>query len=140
MYQSTTIVGRLGRDPEMRYLDNGQPVTSFSVATDRKYSDGSGQQVKETTWFRISVFGKQAESCNQYLKKGSMALIEGRLQIDSKTGGPRVWTRQDGTSSASFEIVANTVRFLSSRGEGSGAAGGGDYAEMADTGEGDIPF
>ena len=88
MYQHITIVGRLGRDPEMRYTPSGQAVTSFNVATDRQYTDANGQKVKETTWFRVSVWGKQAETTNQYLKKGSMVLVDGRLTPDPKTGGP----------------------------------------------------
>ena len=111
-YQHTTIVGRLGRDPEMRYTPNGQAVTSFSVATDRQYTDANGQKVKETTWFRVSVWGKQAEPCNQYLKQGSVVLVDGRLTPDPKTGGPRVWKKQDGSEGASFEISATAVRFL----------------------------
>lgn len=140
-YQSTTIVGNLGRDPEMRYLPNGNPVTSFSVATSRSYTNNQGVKVDETTWFRVSVFGKAAESCNQYLKKGSKVLVEGRLQAD-KSGGPRVWTRQDGTPAASFEITANTVRFLSSRGDhagGGGEEGGGGEFVAPDAGD-EIPF
>lgn len=142
MYQHITIVGRLGRDPEMRYTPNGQAVTSFSVATDRQYTDGNGQRVKETTWFRVSVWGKQAETTNQYLKKGSMVLVDGRLTADPKTGGPRIWKKQDGTEGASFEINASSVRFLSTRSET--AAGGGEYGEESLSapagGEEDIPF
>ncbi|MBN1370878.1 MAG: single-stranded DNA-binding protein [Anaerolineaceae bacterium] len=140
-YQSTTIVGNLGRDPEMRYLPSGQPVTSFSVATSRSYTNNQGTRVEETIWFRVSVFGKMAETCNQYLKKGSKVLVEGRLQAD-KSGGPRVWTRQDGTPAASFEITANTVRFLSSRGDhagGGGEEGGGGEFVAPDAGD-EIPF
>jgi single-strand DNA-binding protein len=145
-YHSITVVGRLGRDPEMRYLPNGDPVTSFSVATDRQYNDKSGQKVKETTWFRVSVFGKQAETVNQYLSKGKLALIEGRLRADPKSGGPAVFTRQDGTAGAAFEIVANTVRFLSPKGEGEGAEMGAPVAVGAGADGGaaeateDIPF
>lgn len=140
MYQSVTVIGRLGRDPEMRYMPNGDPVTSFSIATDRVYNDRNGGKQKETTWFRVSIFGKQAEIANQYLSKGKMVLVEGRLRVDPKTGGPTTFTRQDGTVSASFEIVANTVRFLSPRDEGgvpSSDMGGG---EPSDGGETDIPF
>src|SRR5512143_3880081 len=115
MYQQTVIVGNLGRDPEMRHTANGTPVTSLNVATNRRYTGNDGQVVKETTWFRVSVFGKQAEACAQYLKKGSSVLVEGRLQSDPKSGGPRVFNRQDGTTGASFEIFANTVRFMSGR-------------------------
>lgn len=141
MYQHITIVGRLGRDPEMRYTPSGQAVTSFNVATDRQYTDANGQKVKETTWFRVSVWGKQAETTNQYLKKGLLVLVDGRLTPDPKTGGPRVWKRQDGTEGASFEISASSVRFLSPRSE---SGGGGEYGEegsMAPAGgDEDIPF
>jgi len=93
LYQSITIIGRLGRDPEMRYLPSGEPVTTFSVATDRAWNDKNGQRQKETTWFRITVFGKQAEIVNQYLSKGRMVLVEGRLRPDPKTGGPAIYQR-----------------------------------------------
>ena len=117
MYQNIIIVGNLGRDPEMRYTPSGQAVTNFNVATNRQYTSSDGQQVKETTWFRVSAWGRQAETCNQYLKQGSKVLIEGRLNADPTTGGPRIWTRQDGTPGSSFEITAQTVRFLSTRQE-----------------------
>jgi single-strand DNA-binding protein len=116
-YHTIIIVGNLGRDPEMRFTPSGQPVTSFSVATNRQYTDSSGQQVKETIWFRVTTWGKLAETCNQYLKKGRMVLVEGRLVPDLNTGGPRVFSRQDGSSGASFEVMANTVKFLTPRGE-----------------------
>ncbi len=124
MFQQLIIVGNLGRDPEMRYTPSGQPVTSFSVATTRQYTDGNGQVVKETTWFQVSAWGKQAEACNQYLHKGSKVLVEGRLTVDPATGGPRLWERQDGTTSASFQVTAATVRFLSSQSGDSSPRGG----------------
>jgi single-strand DNA-binding protein len=141
MFHTIIIVGNVGRDPEMRYTPAGQAVTSFSVATNRQYTTGGGEQVKETTWFRISAWGKQAEVCNQYLKKGSKVLIEGRLTPDKTSGGPRVWTGQDGQPRASFEVTAQTVRFLTTRaeaGEGPAAGGGTDMAEVPP--EDDIPF
>ena len=106
-----------GRDPEMRYTPSGQAVTNFSVATNRQYTGSDGQKVKETVWFRISAWGKQAETCNQYLRRGSKVLVEGRLNADPASGGPRVWSGQDGVPKASFEITADTVRFLSSAGD-----------------------
>ncbi len=118
MYQRLVLVGNLGRDPEMRYTPNGTPITNLSVATSRKWTDASGQVKEETAWFRVSVFGKQAEICNQYLAKGRKVLVEGTLIVDEKTGGPRVYTRKDGTAGASFEVRASTVRFLSPKGEG----------------------
>jgi single-strand DNA-binding protein len=140
MYHTIIIVGNVGRDPEMRYTPSGQAVTSFSVATNRQYTANNGEQVKETIWFRVSAWGKQAEICNQYLKKGSKVLVEGRLTPDPATGGPRVWTKQDGSSGASFEITASTVRFLSTRGEGEGGGMGGDAAFVGAPSEDDIPF
>lgn len=119
MYHTIIIVGNLGKDPEMRYTPAGQAVTSFSVATSRQYTAGSGEQVKETTWFRVSTWGKLAETCKQHLKKGTKVLVEGRITPDNSTGGPRIWTKQDGSAGSSFEVNASTVRFLSARGEGS---------------------
>jgi single-strand DNA-binding protein len=118
MYQTIIIVGNLGRDPEMKYNPNGQAVTSMNVATSRKYKGADDSMVKETTWFRVSVWGKQAESCNQYLHKGSKVLVEGRLVPDAATGGPKVWTSKEGKTGASFDVSASTVRFMSTRGEG----------------------
>jgi single-strand DNA-binding protein len=137
MYHTIIVVGNLGRDPEMRYTPNGQAVTSFPVATNRQYTASNGESVKETIWFRISVWGKQAESCNQYLKKGSKVLVEGRLTPDPKTGGPKVWEGQNGPG-ASYEITANTVRFLSTRGESE--MGAGESYSAHEGSEEDIPF
>lgn len=114
MYQTIHIIGRLGRDPESKFTAGGDAVTSFSVATDRSYNDRNGQRQKETTWFRVSIFGKQAEACNKFLKKGSLVLVEGRLTVDPQTGGPRIYQTKDGKSASSFEITASDVRFLSS--------------------------
>ena len=122
MYHTIIVAGNLGRDPEMRYTPSGQAVTNFPVATNRQYTDSNGQPVKQTIWFRISAWGKMAETCNNFLKKGSKVLVEGRLVADPKTGGPRVWQGQSGPG-ASFEISASTVRFLSSRGETGGGEG-----------------
>ncbi len=146
MYQTIIIAGNVGRDPEMRYTPSGQAVTSFSVATNRQYTNNNGETVKETIWFRVSAWGKTGEVCNQYLKKGSKVLVEGRLTADPATGGPRVWTAQDGATRASFEVSAQTVRFLSSRGETAEPGAGGAAASASDEGlppagdEGDIPF
>jgi single-strand DNA-binding protein len=143
MFHTIIIAGNVGKDPEMRYTPSGQAVTSFSVATNRQYTGGNGEQVKETIWFRISTWGKTAEVCNQYVKKGAKVLIEGRLTPDKTTGGPRIWTKQDGTSGSSFEVTASTVRFLSSRNESESGpvAGGSSGMEMAELPpEDDIPF
>lgn len=116
-YHTIIIVGYIGKDPEMRYTPAGQAVTNFSIAANRQYTSSGGEQVKETIWFRVSVWGKTAENCNQYLHKGSLVLVEGRLVCDPKTGSPRLYTRQDGSPGTAFEVSANTVRFLSGREE-----------------------
>jgi single-strand DNA-binding protein len=115
MYQSIIIVGNLGRDPEMRYTPSGQAVTSFSVAVSEQHNDKNGEKVKKTAWFRVSAWGKQAETCNEYLKKGSKVLVEGRLSPDPVTGNPKVYEKQDGTHGANYDVTAQVVRFLSSR-------------------------
>lgn len=143
MYQKLIIIGNLGGDPEMRYMPDGTAVTNFSVATNRGWTDSrTGESRDETTWFRVSVWGRQAEPANQYLSKGRRVLVEGRLRPDPDTGSPRLWTRQDGTVTASFEIHAENVRFLGSRDDSSGSYEGGDY-ESGGSGaqeEDDIPF
>ena len=136
-HQKNLIIGRLGADPEMRYAPNGQPVTNFSVATNRKYKNSGGVEVKETVWFKVSAWGKMAEVCNNYLHKGSQVYIEGRLIADPATGGPRIWTRPDGSPAASFEVTVELIRFIGGRnGEGNGA---GTPTE-ATAEEGEIPF
>jgi single-strand DNA-binding protein len=117
MYHKVIIVGNLGRDPEMRYTPNGQILAIFSVASNRRYTDAEGHSADETIWFRVTVWGKQAEACGQYLRQGSRVLVEGTLVPDSTTGGPRIFQRRDGTAGASFEVRAQTVKFLSAKGE-----------------------
>ena len=112
MYQKIIIVGNLGRDPEMRYTPSGQPVTNLSVATNRKWTSADGAPGEETIWFRVTAWGKLGETCNQYLVKGQQVLVEGRLRPDPATGGPRIWTGNDGVARASYELTANTVKFL----------------------------
>ncbi|HAY83718.1 MAG TPA: single-stranded DNA-binding protein [Chloroflexi bacterium] len=138
-YQKVVIVGNLGRDPDFRYLggdSNSQAVANFNVATNRQYTASNGERVKETTWFRVTVWGRQAETCNQYLRTGSQVLVEGRMTIDRETGGPRVYERSDGTFGASFELTGERVVFLSSRGD----AGDFSTSEPGMMEEDDIPF
>jgi len=111
MYQKIIIVGNLGRDPEMRFTPSGQPVTNMSVAVNRTWTNAEGEQQKETTWFRVAVWGKQAEICNQYLTKGRQVLVEGdRIKANAFKG-------RDGEPAASLELTARSVRFLGGRGE-----------------------
>ena len=139
MYHKIIIVGNLGQDPEMRYTQDGTPVTNFSVATNRKWNRPDGSQGEETIWFRVSAWRRLAETCNEYLQKGRLVLVEGRLQPDDR-GNPRIFTRNDGTTGASFEVTAFTVKFLGGRGEAPPAEIPGAPEEPpAEEGE-EIPF
>lgn len=143
MFHTIIVAGNIGRDPEMRYTPSGVPVTSFSVATSRQYNNTSGQSIKETIWFRVTCWSKLAEYASTYLKKGNKVLIEGRLVPDQATGGPRVFKRNDGTSSASYEINASTIRSIGSRGDFESSAGNtsndGEFGD-SDLDEDEIPF
>jgi len=109
MFHKLTIVGNLGKDPDMRFTTDGKAVTTFSVAASNRKD--------ETVWFRVSTWDKQAETCNQYLHKGSKVLVEGALRADG-AGNPRVYERKDGLGwAASFEVVASSVKFLSGKDE-----------------------
>mgnify|MGYP001165444055 CR=1 FL=1 len=107
------VIGNLGSDPEMRYTPNGAPVTSFSVATNRTYTTSQGERRDETEWFRIVAWNQLAETCNQFLKKGSSVYAEGRLRTDS-------WTSKEGEPRFTNEIVANQVVFLDKRSDNMG--------------------
>jgi single-strand DNA-binding protein len=116
MYQKIFLTGNLGRDPELRYTPNGTAVARFSVATTERWTDQSGQQQERTVWWNVSVWGKQGEAVSEHLKKGSQVFIEARMDPDSETGGPRVWKSRSGRTGASFDIVAQRVRFVGHRG------------------------
>jgi single-strand DNA-binding protein len=140
MYQKVIVVGHLGRDPEMRYMPDGTAVTNFSIATNRRWTDrASGEPRDETTWFRVSVWGRQAETANEYLSKGSQVLVEGRLEVDPQTGGPRLFTRQDGSVGSSFELRAFNFRFIGGRGDRGFVEGEAEESSPAQE-EDEIPF
>jgi len=109
-----TVIGHLGRDPEMRYTPNGQAVTSFSVASSRRYTTSGGEQKEETEWFNVSAWGKLGETCNQYLTKGQQVYIEGRMSS-------RTYEGRDGTTRVSIDVFLNDVQFLGRGGDGGGA-------------------
>lgn len=111
-YQEITVIGNLGNDPEMRYTPAGQAVTNFSIAANRQYKDASGEQVKITTWFRVSAWGKLAETANTWLAKGAQVAVKGRLNCDPATGGPRLYVTDGGVTRSSFEIDAKEIIFL----------------------------
>ena len=102
------IIGRLGRDPELRYTSSGQAVCSLNVATDESYNDRDGNKVERAEWHRVSAFGKIAESCANYLAKGSLVYVEGNLTT-------RKWQDQNGQERFTTEIKAKSVQFLDRR-------------------------
>jgi single-strand DNA-binding protein len=140
VYQRVIIVGNLGQDPQMRYTQSGVPVTSFSVATNRRWTNQDGSRGEETVWFRVSAWRGLAETCNEYLEKGRQVLVEGRLNPDPETGGPRIWTDRDGNPRASFELTARNVRFMGRAGTGAPSGGGTTPEEPPAEEEDEIPF
>lgn len=137
MYQKIIIAGYLGADPQMRYTPDGKPVTSFSVATSRTWTDAGGQRQEKTTWFRVSAWGPMAEACNQYLAKGRPVLVEGEMQ-EPRPYQP--YQARDGEWRASLDVRANTVKFLG-RGETQGSAQPtAQGADVPDVDEEAIPF
>ena len=133
------VIGNLGKDPEMRYTSNGQSVTSFSVASNRKYTTSTGEQREETDWFNVSAWGRLADTCNQYLTKGQQVYVEGRLHLRSYEG-------RDGQTRWVNEISLTDVQFLGRAGGPGGEESpyGGDQ-DMSDGGMptddiDDLPF
>jgi len=122
------LVGRLGKDPELRRTQQGVSIATFSIATDRRYKDRDGNPVDETQWHRVVVWAAQAETCERYLNKGRQVYVEGRLQHRSY--------EKDGATKYSTEVVADTVRFLGSAST-AGSATAGDTSGYADA---EIPF
>jgi single-strand DNA-binding protein len=128
------LIGKLGKDPELRYTPGGQPVASFSLATTERWTDKNGQRQDRTEWHNIVVWGKLAELVNQYLKKGRSAYIEGRITN-------RSWDDKDGNKKYRSEIVATTVEFLGDSKSGASVAPPemADQGESQETGPADIP-
>lgn len=119
MLNKVMIIGRLGRDPELRYTPGGQPLANLNIATDESYIDRDGNKVDRTEWHRVTVWGKAAENCNNYLAKGSLVYVEGSLQT-------RKWQDQQGQDRYSTDIKAQKVQFLDRKGD---RAQGGDWNE-----------
>ena len=132
MYQQTIVVGHLGADPVMRYVPSGAAVTSFSVATTRKWTNADGTPGEKTTWYRVSAWRKLAEVCNQYLSKGRLVMVIGEASASA-------YMPKDGGSEprASLELTAQTVKFLG-KGNGSGTEASDDTA--SDEGDIEVPF
>ncbi|HEY2119250.1 MAG TPA: single-stranded DNA-binding protein [Candidatus Acidoferrum sp.] len=123
------LVGRLGKDPEVRFTSGGQAVANFSMATDSSYKDKSGERQKRTEWHKIVVWGKQAEIAQKYLKKGSLIFVDGRLQT-------REWQDKEGQKKYTTEIVVNDFRMLGGRSDSmaAGATAGGGHSDDFDQG------
>ena len=109
MYQQITLIGNLAADPELRYTQDGTPVTSFRVATNRRWRTQDGTTQEKTVWFRVSAWRRLAETCDQYLTKGQRVLVVGEMEE------PSTWTDQEGNARASLEMQARNVQFLSPR-------------------------
>src|SRR5579864_4700473 len=131
------LVGRLGRDPETRFTSGGQAVANFTLATDETFKDRAGERQKRTEWHRIVLWGKLAEIAQQYLKKGMLVYVEGRIQT-------RQWEdKRDGQKRQTTEVVGNVMRMLTSRAEGAAAgagAAGGTGAGMGHARGGEVDF
>lgn len=137
MFQQITLVGNLGNDPEMRYTPNGVPVTSFSLAVNKRWAGQDGQQQEKTLWFRVTAWRKSAELASQYLSKGRQVLIVGELEE------PRTFTDRNGTVRVSLDVTANEIRFLG-RADGGHSDSAASPATVGEPGPGmsdeDIPF
>ena len=141
-FNKVILVGNLGRDPELRYTPQGTPVCSFSMATNERRKDKSGEMQDQTTWFRVTLWGRQAETASQYLIKGRPVYIEGRLRVEE-------WTDRDGKPRHTLEVHATDMQFI---GAGAGGAGRSEEAQaertpaaepatgQPDFAEDDVPF
>jgi len=137
MINKAMLVGRLGKDPEVRYTPDGAMVTSFSLATDEQWKDKNGEKVQKTEWHRIVTFGKLAEICGNYLVKGKLIFVEGRIQT-------RSWEDKEGVKRYTTEIVANNMQMLDSKGQNksdeSSADSTSNNSSNSSTPMDDVPF
>jgi len=127
------VLGNLGRDPELRHTAAGKAVCTLRIATNEVWSDQSGERQERTEWHSVVVWGRQAENCNQYLKKGRTVYVEGRLQT-------RKWQDKDGNERYTTEIVADRVQFIGGGAGGGGSFESGDVMPPPPGGDDDIPF
>jgi single-strand DNA-binding protein len=138
-FNKIILVGNLGRDPELRYTPQGTPVCSFTVATNEKRKDRAGETQDHTTWFRVTLWGRQAETASQYLTKGRPIYVEGRLRLEE-------WTDRDGKQRYTLEIHATDMQFIGggSRADEAPAVTGkplsADASPDTDLSDDDIPF
>jgi single-strand DNA-binding protein len=138
MINKAILVGRLGKDPEVRYTPDGMMITNFTLATDEQRKDKSGEKVKTTEWHRIVTFGKLAEICGKYLVKGKLVFVEGRIRTQS-------WEDKEGAKRYTTEIIASDMRMLDSKGQ-RGADASSEEPPISHSGadaplsEEDVPF
>ena len=140
-FNKVILVGNLGRDPELRYTAQGTPVCTFSIATNERRKDRNGEMQDHTTWFRVTLWNRQAETASQYLQKGRQVYIEGRLRVEE-------YIDRDGKPRQSLEVTATDMQFIGSRSDeqyaeraASASAGGGPASEPpGDLSDDDIPF
>ena len=135
MYQQLILIGHLGTEPEMRYTASGIPVTNFNMAVSRRWTNPEGQSQEKTTWFRVSLWRRQAEIASQYLAKGHRVMIVG--EVDNA----RPWTDRDGNLRASIEVTATELKLMESKGANHNGAHDAPPAESAPAGdEARVPF
>ncbi len=138
-FNKILLVGNLGRDPELRYTPQGTPVCSFTVATNERRKDRTGESQDQTTWFRVTLWGRQAETASQYLTKGRPIYIEGRLRIED-------WTDRDGRARYTLEVHATDMQFISGKGDDVSAPSRleehppNSSSNTSEIGDDDIPF
>lgn len=143
-FNKIILVGNLGRDPELRYTPQGTPVCSFTLATNERRKDKAGETQDITTWFRVTLWGRQAETASQYLTKGRPVYVEGRLRVEE-------WTDRDGKARHTLEVHATDMQFIGTRGEdggqshargdaGTSSSAGRGPASEPDINDDDIPF
>jgi len=128
MINKVILIGRLGADPEVRYTPDGTMIVNFRIATDESYKNKQGEKVSRTEWHRIIVFGKLAEICGNYLGKGRLVYIEGRLQT-------RTWDDKDGNKRSQTEVLASNMQMLESKGQ----SGSGKVQDIS-TNESSFPY
>jgi single-strand DNA-binding protein len=140
-FNKIILVGNLGRDPELRYTPQGTPVCSFTMATNERRKDRAGENQDVTTWFKVTLWGRQAETASQYLTKGRPVYIEGRLRLEE-------WTDRDGRQRQTLEVHATDMQFIGGRGEDAAPVargetstrGGRAEANEPEIADDDIPF
>jgi single-strand DNA-binding protein len=132
MVNKVILIGRLGKDPDVRYTPDGTMVTNFTLATDEQRKDKNGEKVQKTEWHRIVTFGKLAEICGNYLVKGKLVFVEGRIQTNS-------WEDKEGVKRFSTEIIASNMRMLDSKGQNKTEDASFDAASTS-TNDGNAPL